>query len=105
MMSAPGDAMNPRDKNAQTRAAPEAALQANDWALIGELDQECRAPLEAINHATVDHLDMFRVNLEALLVLYRQLLDASRNERGAVYDEMNQFRQAKNAAKVYHLFS
>jgi hypothetical protein len=34
-----------------------------------------------------------------------QLLEVTTGERQAIVDEMSQINQAKNASKVYHLFS
>ena len=45
-----------------------------------------------------------RDNLEELLGVYKQLLEAATGERQAIVDEMTQIHQAQNAAKVYHLF-
>ncbi|MNT90204.1 hypothetical protein D3C72_2310650 [compost metagenome] len=48
---------------------------------------------------------VLRSSLEELLGVYRQLIEVASDERQSLVDEMTQIRHAKNAAKVYHLFS
>lgn len=45
-----------------------------------------------------------REKLESLLAVYQQLLEVTTGERQAIFEEMSQINQAKNASKVYHLF-
>lgn len=39
------------------------------------------------------------------MAVYRQLIEVASGERQSLVEEMTKIRQAKNAAKVYHLFS
>ncbi|WP_027621003.1 flagellar protein FliT [Pseudomonas sp. Pse1] len=88
----------------QTREALVDALAERDWEAIGELDVACRSCVDdVLSEAPVDE-QALRENLESLLVVYKQLLEATMGERQAIVDEMTQINQAKSAAKVYHLF-
>ncbi|MFF7708616.1 flagellar protein FliT [Pseudomonas sp. NPDC007930] len=87
-----------------TRHALGEALAARDWAAIGSLDLQCRQCLDGVLNDPEMDAERLRSNLEQLLELYRELVDASRGERQAAFEEMSQFRQARNASKVYHLF-
>ena len=48
---------------------------------------------------------LLREKLEGVLQVYRNLIDVTTGERQAIAEEMMQINQAKNASKVYHLFS
>ena len=88
----------------ETRDALVDALAVRNWEAIGELDLACRSCMEDVmSEAAVDEVAL-RDNLEELLGVYKQLLDAATGERQAIVDEMSQITQAQNAAKVYHLF-
>ena len=88
----------------ETRDALVDALAERNWEAIGELDLACRSCMEDVmSEAAVDEVAL-RDNLEELLGVYKQLLDAATGERQAMVDEMSQITQAQNAAKVYHLF-
>ena len=88
-----------------TRDALVSALTERDWEAIGRLDETCRECIdEVLSEAPLDEAAL-REKLESLLLVYKQLLDATMGERQAIVDEMSQINQAKNAAKVYHLFS
>ncbi|MDD2060781.1 flagellar protein FliT [Pseudomonas sp. GD03860] len=87
-----------------TRQALSAAMQDRDWVAIGELDTACRNHLEDALRGDVDD-PALRESLEALLGVYRQLIDVTSDARQFLVDEMAQLRQAKSAAKVYHLFT
>ncbi|WP_025132276.1 hypothetical protein [Pseudomonas sp. PH1b] len=88
----------------ETREALVGALAERNWQAIGELDLACRSCMEdVLGEAQVDEVAL-RDNLEELLGVYRQLLEVATGERQAIVDEMSQIQQAKNAAKVYHLF-
>lgn len=89
----------------QTREALVGALASRDWDAIGQLDLACRACMEDVvaEQAQLDE-QVLRDNLEELLGVYRQLIDITSGERQSIVDEMSQINQAKNAAKVYHLF-
>ena len=88
----------------RTREALVGALMQRDWAAIGELDLACRACMDEVIEAAQADRDGVQSNLEKLLHIYRELLEAAMGERRAVVDEMSQITQAQNAAKVYHLF-
>ena len=88
----------------QTRDALVEALAERDWEAISQLDLACRSCMEdVLGEPQVDEAAL-RMNLEELLGVYRQLLEAATGERQAIVDEMSQIHQAQNAAKVYHLF-
>jgi flagellar protein FliT len=87
-----------------TREALVSALTERDWEAIGKLDETCRECIdEVLSEAPLDEAAL-REKLESLLLVYKQLLEATMGERQAIVDEMTQINQAKNAAKVYHLF-
>lgn len=88
----------------ETRRALVGALAERNWEAIGELDLACRSCMEdVLSEALVDE-GALRDNLEGLLTVYKELLDAATGERQAIASEMSQITQAQNAAKVYHLF-
>jgi len=88
----------------KTRDALVGALAERNWEAIGQLDLTCRSCMEdVLNESGVDQ-GVLQSNLEELLGIYRQLLEAASGERQAIVDEMSQIHQAQNAAKVYHLF-
>jgi hypothetical protein len=89
----------------QTRDALLGALAGRDWETITELDLRCRVCVEDVLAEASANEQGVRNSLEELLDVYRQLIDVASGERQAIVDEMTQIRQAKNAAKVYHLFS
>ena len=89
----------------QTREALLGALAGRDWETISELDLRCRVCVEDVLAEAAANEQGVRSSLEELLDVYRQLIDVASGERQAIVDEMKQIRQAKNAAKVYHLFS
>ncbi|MFY0730986.1 flagellar protein FliT [Pseudomonas sp. NFX15] len=87
-----------------TREALVEALAERNWEAIGQLDLACRSCMEdVLSEASLDE-EMLRSNLEELLYVYKQLLEVAMGERQAIVDEMSQIQQARNAAKVYHLF-
>ncbi|MFJ3076659.1 MULTISPECIES: flagellar protein FliT [Pseudomonas] len=89
----------------QTRELLLAALASRDWDAVGELDLQCRLRIDdVLTEAQGNEADV-RDSLEQLLLVYRQLIDVASGERQSIVDEMMQIRQAKNAAKVYHLFT
>ncbi|EJN35006.1 MULTISPECIES: hypothetical protein [unclassified Pseudomonas] len=89
----------------QTRELLLAALASRDWDTVGELDLQCRLRIDdVLTEARGNEADV-RDSLEQLLQVYRQLIEVASGERQSIVDEMTQIRQAKNAAKVYHLFS
>ena len=89
----------------ETRDALLNALSAKDWDAIGRLDENCRTCIDDMLGAPALDEGVVKERLEGLLQVYRDLLDATIGERQAIADEMTQINQAKNASKVYHLFS
>ncbi|MHC6226645.1 flagellar protein FliT [Pseudomonas sp. X10] len=88
-----------------TRNALLSALSARDWSAIGKLDEICRVCIDdMLNEASLDEAAV-RERLEGLLEVYRDLLNVTMGERQLIADEMTQINQARNASKVYHLFS
>jgi hypothetical protein len=89
---------------ADTREALVSALAERNWATIGELDLACRTCMEDVMaEAALDEVAL-RESIEELLHVYRELLEVAMGERQAIANEMSQITQARNAAKVYHLF-
>ncbi|MFJ4066891.1 flagellar protein FliT [Pseudomonas sp. NPDC089996] len=89
----------------QTRDELLAALASRDWQAVGELDLACRVCVDDVLAEALSNEAAVRTSLEELLVVYGQLIDVASGERQSIVDEMTQIRQAKNAAKVYHLFT
>lgn len=89
----------------QTRELLLSALASRDWDAVGELDLECRLRIGDLLGDAQGRETEVRDSLEQLLGVYRQLIEVASGERQSVVDEMVQIRQAKNAAKVYHLFT
>ena len=88
----------------ETREALIDALAERNWDVIGELDVACRACVDnVLTETPVDEVAL-RANLEGLLVVYRELLEAATCERQLVVDQMSKIKQAESASKVYHLF-
>lgn len=88
----------------QTRDALVDALAERNWEAIGQLDMTCRSCMEDVLEASEVDGAALRANLEELMGVYKQLLEAATGERQAIVDEMSQVHQAQNAAKVYNLF-
>ena len=89
----------------QTRDMLLAALADRDWEAVGELGLECRLRIgDMVSEAKGNEADV-SASLEQLMVVYRQLIEVASGERQSLVDEMTKIRQAKNAAKVYHLFT
>ena len=88
----------------ETREALVGALAEHDWEAISKLDLDCRACIEDVISQEVPNDPELRGNLEELMTVYRQLIEGATGARQAIVDEMTQITQAKNAAKVYHLF-
>jgi len=88
----------------QTREALVGALAERNWEVIGALDLDCRSCMEDVMSEAILDEAALRDNLEELLGVYKQLLEAATGERQAIVDEMTQIHQAQNATKVYHLF-
>jgi len=86
-----------------TRNALQDALANEDWETITALDLECRSCLDRILEEKGVDEQVLRENLEGLLVLYRQLVDATTSARQAIAAQMAQARQGYQAARVYQL--
>ncbi|GLH33438.1 MULTISPECIES: flagellar protein FliT [Pseudomonas] len=89
----------------RTRSELLAALASRDWDAVGELDLKCRLCVEDVLAEALSNEDAVRSSLEGLLAVYGKLIEVASGERQSIVDEMVQIRQAKNAAKVYHLFT
>ncbi|WP_020191675.1 hypothetical protein [Pseudomonas putida] len=88
-----------------TRDALLDALSERNWGAIAKLDEDCRACIDRMLSEGVVSEEIAREKLEGLLQLYRELIDVSTGERQSIAEEMMQIKQARNASKVYHLFS
>lgn len=87
-----------------TGTAMRQALSIQDWAAIGELDLQCR---QAVEEAMVDAADedgALRARMQELLDLYKDLVSACQAERQRLANELVQFNQSQQGAKVYQLF-
>lgn len=96
--------MSALQKIEATRHALVDALALQDWEAIGRLDLQCRACVETVLDEHTHDYSGVRENLEALMGVYGQLLNASRQVRDDAASEIRQVQQANNAAKVYQLF-
>ena len=81
------------------------ALGERDWDTIAKLDVACRTCIDEVLEALAYDEGLLRVKLEGVMDVYRSLIEVTSGERQAIADEMMQINQAKNASKVYHLFS
>ena len=91
-------------KRATSSIISGSLLAERNWDAISELDMGCRVWIdEVLTEAPVDE-GALREKLESLLAVYQQLLEVTTGERQAIFEEMSQINQAKNASKVYHLF-
>lgn len=89
----------------QSHSALRDALLRQDWEAVGALDVQCR---QAVDHALTDPhgpADVLRERMQALLDLYRELVDACQVEQQRIADELLQINHAKKNAKVYQLFN
>nr|WP_232961343.1 flagellar protein FliT [Pseudomonas putida] len=81
------------------------ALGERDWDTIAKLDVACRTCIDEVLAVHAYDKGLLRVKLEGVMEVYRSLIEVTTGERQAIADEMMQINQAKNASKVYHLFS
>lgn len=88
-----------------TRDALISALVARDWESISRLDAQCRTCIDRMLEEGSVGDEVARAKLEGMLEVYRELIVVSTHERQAIAEEMMQIKQAKNASKVYLLFS
>ena len=88
-----------------TGNALRTALEQQDWAVIGDLDRECR---QAVEDAMVDAVRdeaQLKQNLEELLALYRDLVQVCQEHQQKLAGELVQIQQGQQGARVYKLFS
>lgn len=88
----------------QTGCALRTALATQDWAAIGELDQQCR---QAVDEAMLDAVQdeaVLRARMQELLDLYRELVSVCQAQQQRLAGELVQLNQAQQGAKVYQLF-
>lgn len=88
----------------ETGSALRSALANQDWAAIGELDQQCRL---AVDEAMVDAVgdeETLRIRMQELLDLYRELVMVCQAEQQRLAQELVQLNQSQQGAKVYQLF-
>lgn len=97
--------MSPLQRLDDTCDALIGALGERDWEAIAKLDVACRACIDEVLETHAMDQALLREKLEGVLRLYRNLIDVTTGERQAIAEEMMQINQAKNASKVYHLFS
>jgi len=81
------------------------ALARQDWAVIGELDRQCRQAVEAAMVEASRDETQLREHLQQLLELYRQLVSLCQEEQQRLASELVQAHHARQGAKVYQLFS
>jgi hypothetical protein len=87
-----------------TGSALRDALAKQDWAAIGELDQQCR---QAVDEAMLDagrDEEGLRLRLQEMLDLYRELVTVCQAEQRRLAGELIQLNQSQQGAKVYQLF-
>ncbi|MCY1521090.1 hypothetical protein D9M68_558890 [compost metagenome] len=87
-----------------TGSALRAALASQDWAAIGELDQQCRQAVDDAMLDAVSDTEVLRARMEELLALYRELVAICQGEQQRIAGELIQLNQAQQGAKVYKLF-
>jgi len=88
-----------------TGSALRNALARQDWAMIGELDQQCRRAVEAAMAESPRDEEQLRQHLQTLLDLYRELVQVCQSEQQQLAGELVQLNKSHNGAKVYQLFS
>lgn len=81
------------------------ALGERDWDSIARLDVACRTCIDEVLETHAYDQGLLREKLEGVMEVYRSLIEVTTGERQAIAEEMTQINQAKNASKVYHLFS
>lgn len=88
----------------ETGSALRAALENQDWAAIGELDQQCRRAVDAAMVDAVRDEEQLRSSMQELLDLYRELVTVCQTEQQRLAGELVQLNQSRQGAKVYQLF-
>lgn len=88
----------------QTGSALRTALATQDWAAIGELDQQCRQAVDEAMLEAVQDEEVLRARMQELLELYRELVSVCQAEQQRLAGELVQLNQAQQGAKVYQLF-
>lgn len=76
--------------------------QANEWNHVAELDQQCRAAIEALvtHHQPIDLAPLLDP-LNYLLKCHRHLLELAETERTAIVDARRQSIHARHSVKIY----
>ncbi len=80
------------------------ALSKQDWAAIGELDQQCRQAVDEAMVEAGDDEETLRLRMQELLELYRELVSVCQSEQQRLAFELRQLNQSRQGAKVYQLF-
>ncbi|NQD92351.1 flagellar protein FliT [Pseudomonas sp. CrR25] len=88
----------------ETGSALRNALATQDWAAIGELDQQCRQAVDEAMVEPVHDEEVLRARMQELLDLYRELVSVCQSEQQRLAGELLQLNQAHHGAKVYQLF-
>jgi flagellar protein FliT len=80
-----------------------AALSNQDWESIAVIDQQCREAVEEVAVTLPRNEPLLKEKMQALLEIYKELIDACRSERKRLADEILQVRKSCEGAKVYQL--
>lgn len=88
----------------KTGSALRRALADQDWAAIGELDLQCRQAVDEAMVESASDEDTLRARMQELLELYRELVSVCQAEQQRLANELLQFNQSQQGAKVYQLF-
>jgi flagellar protein FliT len=88
----------------ETGSALRAALAAQDWAAIGELDLQCRQAVDEAMVEAVRDEAVLRARMQDLLDLYRELVTVCQVEQRRLASDLIQLNQSQQGAKVYQLF-
>lgn len=88
----------------ETGSALRNALANQDWAAIGELDQQCRQAVDEAMVESVSDEEVLRARMQELLDLYRELVSVCQAEQQRLAAELVQLNQSQQGAKVYQLF-
>ncbi|HEX5840992.1 MAG TPA: flagellar protein FliT [Pseudomonas sp.] len=88
----------------ETGSALRNALANQDWAAIGELDQQCRQAVDEAMVESVNDEEVLRARMQELLDLYRELVSVCQAEQQRLAAELVQLNQSQQGAKVYQLF-
>jgi len=87
-----------------TGTAMRDALATRNWAVIAELDMQCRQVVDEAMVESASDEDALRMRMQELLDLYRELVDVCQAEQHRLAQELIQLNQSQQGAKVYQLF-